>query len=256
MLTIAYSNLLAMLLVFVRLSAMFLTNPVISRRQVPTTVRMALILVISILVYPNVDYSAVNPEMDLLYVVMIAKEFLIGICISLVFSFFYYMIFFAGDFLDLMFGLAMAKAFDPATNIQVSISGQYLNILFVLYFFATNSHLTMIELFVNSFNVIPMGADFDIDIAGFLLSTFISVLEIIVRLIMPFLVATMLLEVVLGILMKLVPQMHLMVINIQMKIIVGLVMLLALIYPVSTFIDNYIATMLDTMYIGLTELPL
>ncbi len=255
MFSLAYTNLLTMLLVFVRLSAMFLTNPILSRKQVPTTVRLALILIISILVYPTIDDTVINPDLDLLYVLFITKEFLIGICISLIFSFFYYMIFFAGDFLDLMFGLAMAKAFDPATNIQVSISGQYLNIFFVLYFFATNSHLTMIELFVKSFSIIPLGANFDIDIAGFLLSTFISVLELILRLIMPFLVATMLLEVVLGILMKLVPQMHLMVINIQMKIIVGILILLALIYPVSTFIDNYLITMLDTMYYGLMELP-
>ncbi len=251
MFSLAYTNMLAMILVFVRMGAMFLTNPVLSRRQVPVLLRLAFILIVSILVYPTLDHSAIDPTMDLLYVLLVVKEFLVGIFFSLIFSFFYYLIFFAGDFMDLLFGLAMAKAFDPTTNIQVSISGQYLNIFFVLYFFATNAHLSLIEIFVNSYILIPIGADFNYNMAGFLLSTFTATIELILRLVMPFLVGTLLIEVILGVLMKLIPQMHLMVINIQLKIMVGIFLLIALAYPVSIFIDNYVATLLDTIYDGI-----
>ncbi len=254
MFTLAYSNLLAMLLVFVRMGTMLLTNPILSRRQVPVTLRLAFVLIVSILIYPTLDHSAIDETKDLLYVLMVMKEFLVGLFFSMIFSLFYYMIFFAGDIMDVLFGLSMAKTFDPTTNIQVSISGQYLNIFFVLYFFVTNSHLAMIEIFANSYTLVPIGASFDIDIAGFLLSTFTATIELILRLIMPFLVATLVIEVLLGVLMKLVPQMHLMVINIQLKIIVGIFLLIALAYPVSLFIDNYIVVALDTMHNGMVQL--
>ncbi len=254
MFSLAYSNLLAMLLVFVRMGTMLLTNPILSRRQVPTTLRLAFVLIISILLYPTLDHSAIDETKDLLYALMVMKEFLVGLFFSMIFSFFYYMIFFAGDFMDVLFGLSMAKTFDPTTNIQVSISGQYLNIFFVLYFFATNSHLVMIEIFANSYTLVPIGVAFDIDIAGFLLSTFTATIELILKLVMPFLVVTMIIEVLLGVLMKLVPQMHLMVINIQLKIIVGIFLLIVLAYPVSLFIDNYIVIALDTMHNGMVQL--
>ena len=43
-------------------------------------------------------------------------------------------------------GLSMAKAFDPGTNIQTSVSGKLFELLFIMYFFATDSHLTFIRI--------------------------------------------------------------------------------------------------------------
>ena len=56
------------------------------------------------------------------------------------------------------FGFAMAKIFDPATNIQSAFTANILNLLFILYFFATNSHLVLIELAVSSYDLFSVGA--------------------------------------------------------------------------------------------------
>ncbi len=254
MLDIAYENMLALLLVFIRIGGALFTNPILSRRAVPMTLRVALVLIIALLAYPTIDASVIDPSNDMQYVIILFKELLIGIFFTLIFSLFYYMLYFAGDFMDVLFGLSMAKSFDPATNIQASVSSQYINLFFSLYFFATNSHLTLIDLTVRSYEFLPMGVDLDIQMAPFLFSTFIAVTELVFRLVMPFLVSIMLLEVLLGILMKLVPQMHLMVINIHMKILLGMVLLVMMAGPISVFVDNYLSTTMDTIYAGIIEI--
>ena len=59
--------------------------------------------------------------------------------------------------MDMQFGLSMAKVFDPGTNMQVSVSGNFLNILFSLFIFATNSHLLLVRIFATSFQIVPAG---------------------------------------------------------------------------------------------------
>ncbi len=50
-----------------------------------------------------------------------------------------------------------------------------------------------------------------------------------------------------GVLMKLIPQIHVFVINIQFKLLLGILMLLAFSSPIASFIDNYMRIMLENL---------
>ena len=54
--------------------------------------------------------------------------------------------------------------------------------------------------------------------------------------------------------MKLSPQIHVFVIQMQGKIMLSLIMLFALALPITNFINNYIAKMFDSMNNALTAL--
>ena len=58
------------------------------------------------------------------------------------------------------------------------------------------------------------------------------------RLAIPFIVAHISLEAALGILMKIVPQIHVFVLNIQMKLILGLCLMFLFAAPIAGFVDN------------------
>lgn len=255
MFTIAYDNLLFMLLVFVRMGAMFFTNPVFARRQIPVSIRISFVFILSLLIYPTLDTSAVQIVPELIFIFTIFKELFIGIFFSFLFAIFYFAIFFVGDFLDIQFGLSMAKSVDPTTNIQASISSQLFSIIFILYLFITDAYLAIIKIFASSYDLIPIGAqNININATKFLINTFTAVFSLSLRLMLPFLAAILILEVVLGILMKLVPQLHIMVVNMQIKITMALFLLITLAAPVSAFIDNYILVLLSTVQNGLVAL--
>ena len=150
--------------------------------------------------------------------------------------------------MDMHFGLSMAKVFDPGTSIQASMSGNLLNAMFLLYFFATDSHLLLIRIFIDSFRILPVGAvSLSAETPQFFIVLFIAAFSMILRLALPFVAAEVVLELITGVLMKLIPQIHVFVINMQMKVALGFILLLAFSGPITSFLDNYMRVMLENM---------
>lgn len=245
---IVFENFTVFLLVFVRMGAMVLLNPLFTRRNVPVQIRMGLVLCLTILVAPTVDGTHLAEFTDIELIMSMVKEVFVGLVCGYIFLLFYFMLFYVGDFLDMQFGMSMARVFDPGTNIQMSVSGNFLGLLFMLYIFATNSHLELIRIFAVSYKAIPVGVvGLTNDIAGFIISLFILVFGLAVRLMLPFVVAEFILEIAMGILMKIIPQIHVFVINIQLKLLVAIALLFLFAGPIALFMDNYISIMFENI---------
>ena len=67
------------------------------------------------------------------------------------------------------------------------------------------------------------------------------------KLAFPILAAELLGELGMGILMKAIPQINAFVINMELKILIGLVLLLLFLTPISEFLLDMEQTMLDTL---------
>ena len=141
----------AYILVFCRMGSMLFFNPLLARKNVLSSVKVALAIGLTFIITPTLDISQVESFEGLVFLFSMLKEFLVGFAAGLVFQIFYYMLFAAGDIIDMGFGLSMAKAFDPGTSIQASISGKLFELLFIMYFFSTDSHLTFIRIMASSF---------------------------------------------------------------------------------------------------------
>lgn len=243
------NNLSVYLLVFSRMTGLFAFNPVFSRRNVPASVRAGLILCLTMLLAPNAPYLLPSGNGQSFQLVLgMGRELLIGGICALLFLLFYYLLFFAGDIMDMQFGLSMARVFDPGTNIQASLSGNLFNTLFLLYFIATDSHLLLIRIFAASFELIPAGGSIQWQlISGFMLEVFFSAFSMVLHLALPFLAAEFVVEVSMGILMKLIPQIHVFVINIQTKVLLGLFMLLVFIQPIGNLVNQYMDALMRTI---------
>lgn len=158
--------------------------------------------------------------------------------------------------MDMQSGLGMAKVFDPETNVQMSIMGSIISFMMYLYFFATNAHMSYIQLFVISFDALPIGAEgFNPDLGYNIVSYMSVLLATVIKLAMPILAAGFILEFCVGMLMKSVPQIQIMIVNIQMKVAVGFMMLFLIAIPISEFVDRYLKMWLDTLGEFMTTMP-
>jgi len=242
-------NIEVYVLVFARIAGILLMNPIISKANIPAMVRMALVLCISLLITPAIKIPADFEAGTFDFLLGFGKEIAIGFLLGYVFNIFYYMLMTAGDILDTNFGFAMAKMFDPATNIQSAVTSHLLHLLFVLYFFVTDSHLTLMSVAISSFDILPIGLEgFALDsAAAFAIDLFGSVFALAMKLAFPFIAAEFILEVSMGILMKLIPQIHIFVIDFQLKILLAIVLLFILAAPIGAFIDNYTIKLFDEM---------
>lgn len=243
-------------LVFVRIAGIFLLNPIIARTNIPVAVRTALVLCISVLITPAIQIPADFEPGTFDYILNFVKEIAVGFLLGYVFNIFYYMLMTAGDILDTNFGFAMAKVFNPVTNIQSALTSNILNVLFILLFFVTNSHLNLINLAVSSFDIVPIGfTGINLKSASvFAIELFGNIFSLAMKIAIPFIASEFLLEISMGILMKLIPQIHVFVINFQLKILLAIVLLFILAAPIATFIDNYIILLFDELKNALVSL--
>lgn len=248
-LKIILDNSYVYIFVFIRMAAAVGFNSVISRREVPMMVRSGLVFLMTMLLAPTVAIPEgyENSSADLL--IGIVREIAVGFLLGYVFNIFYYMLTFVGDVLDMQFGLSMAKVLDPGTGVQTAFTGKFINLLFVTYFFATDCHLVLMKTAAYSFDMIPAGAE-NINIGGavsFGINVFVSAFSLAIRLAFPFVAMEFVLEIGMGILMKLIPQIHIFVINMQFKVMLAIIMLMILAKPITVFLENYLLVILDQM---------
>lgn len=246
--TVSLQGIYITALVFARISGMILLNPLLARRNIPVQMRMGLVLLLTLLIAAPMPLDSIAFNDTFSMIMALLRETLFGFVLGYVFQIFYYFILFAGDLLDVEFGMSMAKVFDPSTNVQMSLTGNLLTVLFVLYFFAVDGMQQMIYLFAATFQAVPLGgAVAGAQLATFGMELFISVFALMFRLVLPFMAAEFALQVALGILMKLIPQIHIFVINFQLKQGLGIFMLFLFAPAIGGFVDRYVILLFENM---------
>jgi flagellar biosynthetic protein FliR len=226
------------LLIFARVAGMLLLNPIFGRRNIPMMVRMGFVLWLSLFLLPLVSTGNIVVD-DLTFILLLFKEILLGFSFAYVFQLHLLLLHFIGDLIDYQFGLSMAKVFDPGSQIQASITGNLLNWIFVLLFFLSDTHLLWIRFMKSTFDILPLDGWFNVSrLASMMMDLFIVVFALTLRLALPMVIAAFILEISMGILMRLIPQIHVFVINIQAKVLLNIFLLVLLIQPITHFLDE------------------
>lgn len=236
------------ILVFARIIGVFAFTPLLSRNNFPARMKIGISLFLTYIITLTLGVTEVDTGPNVgTYAFAVFREMFIGLVIGFVMDMFILTVQLAGDVMDAQAGLGMAKVFDPDTRIQMSIFGSFVTFLLYMYFFVTNCHMTLVRIFITSFEIAPLGQgslnpDLGILISGF----FNEILIMTLKLAMPIIAAEMILHFSVGVLMKAVPQIQIMVVNIQLMVAVGFITLYLVAIPLSEFIDKYIADMLDS----------
>ncbi len=217
---------LILLLVFVRMSSLFVVTPVFGRRELPAYLKIGLAFFCSYILVPLLGDVQVEYTNLLSFTVIAAKEFLVGIIIGYVSFLIFSALYVAGQIIDMQIGFGMVNVLDPTMNTQVPITGNFVYILTTLFFLAIDGHHILISALFKSYSVLPInGFEFTEAMVNNMTTIFSDVFAIGFRISIPVLAAALLAEVALGILSKTVPQMNVFVVGIPMKIAIGLLTL-------------------------------
>ena len=247
--SLLFDNFETNLLIFSRVLGIFAFNPILSRRNIPQIVKVVICIIIAMIVITVRQPQPVDTgEVLGVYLAMLLKEGFVGVVIGFITDMFFYSVQMSGEIMDMQAGLGMAKVFDPGTNLQMSIMGSFVSFMMYLYFFVTNAHMTYIELFVKSFDLIPLGFEgVNLDLGITIVEYFSVVLTLVLKIAMPLMVSQTILQFCIGVLMKSVPQIQIMVINIQIKVGFGFLILFLVAVPLSDFIEKFMNTWLETL---------
>lgn len=226
-----------LLLILARMSGFILFNPLLGRQSIPNLVKSGLILLLSVTAYSMTAYRPAVPESILELSVRLLLELMIGYLVGVVMNLFFYIPLLSGEIIDTQMGMSMGRTYDPSSQTSTTVTASLLNVLMMLLFFAGNGHYTLLRIFLSSGQVVPFGqAAFGQDVYWGIIELFVSCTLMAIKLCMPILAAELLGQMGMGILMKVIPQINVFAINIELKVIIGMTLLLALINPVSEYL--------------------
>lgn len=249
----------AFLLVNFRLSGLLLSAPILSRKTIPTPVKVGFGIMLAILLLPVVMQRPLPLAPSLADITVIGlKEFLVGVSLGLVLKLLFYAAEMAGSFVGFQSGLSVANVIDPSTQAEVNLLGAFWFLVASIVFLALDGHHIVISGLADSYAVIPLGkAAFGAGAADLWLRLSGAVFTMALKLAAPILLTVFLVDVALGVLARTIPQMNIFVIGIPVKIAVAMLMM-GVSLPVfawalsrmSGFLDTQMHTLIGSMASG------
>lgn len=213
-----------------RMAGVIFFNPILGRKNIPGMVKVGLTLSIAVHAAYGlegislIDYTAVELAFSMI------REFAAGFVMGFIVQLFLSLFHLGGELIDMQMGLSMANMYDPTSNSQISVHGSLLTLMYTMLFFISDSHMNLLAIAVQSFQVVPMGFVAVGREAGMHMTLLFGyILVYAVQLALPMIIVEMIAEVAVGILMRVVPNINVFVVNLQLKIGIGIVVILTLI---------------------------
>jgi len=145
-------------LIFVRMTGLFVAAPIFGRRNIPSYFKigfsfMLALILANIMPAPEIDYQQNIYQ----YVLMVIKEFIVGLTIGYIAYMVFTAIYLAGQLIDMQIGFGLVNVLDPISNIQVPITANFYFIISMLVLLMVNGHHMLIKVLFESYSYIPLG---------------------------------------------------------------------------------------------------
>lgn len=232
------------LLILIRISSFIMAAPIFSYQTIPARYKLALSVVLSLVAIQVVPVVELEYTGIIGYSVLVLKEAVVGLVLGFMCNICLYIVSFAGQLMDMEMGLSMASMFDPLTNIQVSVTGNMYTYLVMLVIVVSNMHHYILRAILDTFQYFNIGqAVFEGNLVETAVEFMANYFMIGFRIILPVFACMLVINVVLGVLSRAAPQMNMFVVGMQVKVLVGILLLLIIIPTIPT-VTNFV---FDTM---------
>ena len=232
------------------MSGFIFLNPVLGRRNIPSIAKTGLALVLSVLIYTAEGGGASDFTVDssLEFAVLLLKEFAVGFLLGFIMELMDMIFTFAGTVMDFQMGISRAQVYDPQSGVQISLTGKILQIYYMLIFFAVDGHLVLMRILLNAGELVPYGqVAISTNAAEMAMEIFYDCVILAVKLSFPLIAFEFILEIVVGVLMKINPQVNIFILSIQLRLLCGFIMMIILVDPINSFIGDVISDFMKYM---------
>ncbi|MGM7720385.1 flagellar biosynthetic protein FliR [Metabacillus sp. Hm71] len=243
------------LLVFMRITAFFITLPLFSYRNIPTVHKIGFSFFLAWIMFFALDFPTI--DIDGQYFMLIIKEALLGLMIGFTAYFLLSAVQIAGSFIDFQMGFIIANVIDPQTGVQSPLIGQFLYTLALLLMISINAHHLLLDGVFYSYQFVPidqlslpLGQE---NVIEFVVRAFHSMFMIAFQMSIPVVGSLFLVDLALGIVARTVPQLNIFVVGLPLKIGVSFIMLILVMGALFVFMQQLFETMALTMR-GLMEM--
>jgi len=211
-------------LVLTRITGLLAAFPLLGSERLPLQLRAALGALLATVILPVISVPPVVPSGLPELAGLMASELAIGLLLGTVVAWVLETVAFAGTLMDTQMGFSFVQFLDPATSQSTSVSGSLMMQIAALLVFLTGLHHQMILALVDSYRIAPMGQGVPLQAMG-LVNRIGQLFVKGFQLAFPVLAVLFLVDLILGISGKFMPQLQLLQLSFPLKIALGLVIL-------------------------------
>lgn len=240
---------------FLRILALISTAPILSEKSISKKVKIGLALMITWIVAPTLPTSGVT-IFSAAGFWLAAQQILIGIMLGFTMQFAFAAIRTAGELIGLQMGLSFATFFDPGSRLNMPVLARFMDMLAMLLFLTFNGHLWLISMLVDTFHTLPIGGDpinsnvfMALSRAGGLI--FLNGL----MLALPLITLLLTLNIALGLLNRMAPQLSVFVIGFPVTLTIGMMVMAALMPLIAPFAEHLFSEIFDLLADIISEIP-
>jgi flagellar biosynthetic protein FliR len=215
---------LTMLWPMARISALLLVAPVLSLDAVTVRIRIVFALVLTFFIYPLFDWPVIDPT-SAAGLLELANQITIGILMGLMLQVVLAAVATGGQAIAGSMGLSMAQMMDPNLG-NVPVVASFLVILASLIFLGLGGHVLLMELLIQSFEMLPIGQGLlSLNALGQLLGWSAMMFLGAVLLALPLLVILLAVNLGLGVVVRAAPTLNIFAVGFPAMILAGMLML-------------------------------
>lgn len=252
-----------LILMLVRVGGLVISSPIFGRVNIPNMAKIGLVLALTYLffiLFPPGEMSAdIEYGTVFGFFLYIANELIIGIALGFVLNVFFTLTYTAGQIIDMQMGFGIVNVYDPQNNTQIPMVGNILNLMLLATFFAVNGHLRLVEIIHMTLEKMPIGTLFFRPQIGMVAAEVFSLsFTLGVMVAMPMIASGIVLEFSFGMLMRTVPQLHMFVVGVPLKTLLGFLMLFMIFPMFVNFSENIFTEMfiaVEKMFSTLMTVP-
>ena len=228
--TFSYTELLELLGLyfypFVRIGAMLSIIPLYGIRAVPVRTKVILTVFLTIVIAPSLDVPPPVDPFTWLGILYIIQQILIGLAMGVIFLVVFQAFVIAGHMIAMGMGLAFAQMVDPATGVNAPVVSRYFTIIVTLLFLALNGHLLVIQVVVDSFEYLPVGANFlNLESLRLIFEFGSYMFSAGVLISLPAITALLLINISFGVVTRAAPALNIFAVGFPVTLLAGLIML-------------------------------
>jgi len=204
-----------------RISGLLLVAPVLGATTIPMRVRLGLALVLTMVLAPlaPLDVRPISAQ----GIATLAQQVLFGAALGFILRLIFEAVSFAGQLVSQAMSLGFAETINPGLGGTVSVLSQFYMMLVTLLFLVMNGHLQLISLLADSFRTLPVGEQ-GIGANGIwgVLDFATHLFSGAVRVALPALTATLVVNLGFGAISRSAPSMNLFAVGFPITICLGL----------------------------------
>jgi len=219
------------LILFSRLSGLFISAPILSSRMIPVRVKVFTIAALAATLCYIVPLSSASQRITTpaFFLAALAVEIVVGYTIGFVAYVVLGAIQLAGQLMDMQMGFSIVNVVDPQSGTQIPLMGNLTQTVALLTYLAINGHHYLLQALVQSYQAVPvLGLSMKPGLMELITETTVYMFVIAVKIAAPLVVAVLTTDVAMGFIARTVPQMNVFLVGMPLKIMVGLGALLVM----------------------------